>query len=726
MKNITLSILLIFLLTTTIQAQPGQDWAMTYDAGRAEGFWDIYATEDGSYVMCGSSGNSWLGQGSPLIVKIDASGDVIWLEVYEDAGARLRSIIEADNNDLVACGKRNGRVTVMRTDEDGEIDWWRDYVDGEGRAIIELKDGNFLLAGESNRRCYLLMLNGEGNVIWQDQNVIEDGRGRLTCIRETDGGAVIGGWGRHNAFFNLTHPWLIKIELQDGDVTWERHYNPGGASNTCFALDSSPDGGFAFSGWARGMSLIKVENDGDQEWIRNYRGAAHESYGLVALDRGGYYLVGRIVVNGAPTQSLVRTQPNGNERWRRTFTWQDRGGFVRGRNEFYSVIVGHDNSIYAAGSQRVDSTGQDGIVVKLEPEIIGPVIAYHSPEDTLLSVLPGDTVQFIVRAVNQWGLEMDYEWLMDSVAVEDGNDTTITVIFEELGEYEVECRVSDDDWTSVIRWQIETTELYIDFYQPDSLQLPIRRGTNVDFSVSVRVLNELEIEYSWLLNDEEIGQEDSVNINFEQGREITVEAIASSGDLSDRVIWQVELQDFIVDWLPQQLELSVVVDTSFEFEVFPFDPEDDSLQFLWTLNGDSISDNSWAFVDFDSAGIYQLTAHVSDTTESDSLMWEVTVRPNAVDIHDISQIPTVPTLYAASPNPFNSQTTVRYYLPTASQIRLELFDINGRLVDELVNQYHIAGRYEVIASGSELVSGVYFVRMLTQDDAAVRKLVLMR
>jgi len=321
---------------------------------------------------------------------------------------------------------------------------------------------------------------------------------------------------------------------------------------------------------------------------------------------------------------------------------------------------------------------------------------------------------------------MDYEWLMDSVAVEDGNDTTITVIFEELGEYEVECRVSDDDWTSVIRWQIETTELYIDFYQPDSLQLPIRRGTNVDFSVSVRVLNELEIEYSWLLNDEEIGQEDSVNINFEQGREITVEAIASSGDLSDRVIWQVELQDFIVDWLPQQLELSVVVDTSFEFEVFPFDPEDDSLQFLWTLNGDSISDNSWAFVDFDSAGIYQLTAHVSDTTESDSLMWEVTVRPNAVDIHDISQIPTVPTLYAASPNPFNSQTTVRYYLPTASQIRLELFDINGRLVDELVNQYHIAGRYEVIASGSELVSGVYFVRMLTQDDAAVRKLVLMR
>lgn len=326
----TLFIVVLLFASQSI-SQPGQDWAMTYDAGRAEGFFDIYATEDGNYVMCGSSGNYWDSGGSPYIVKIDDGGDVIWDEVYEDAGARLRSIIEADNGDLVSCGKRDDRVTVTRTDDEGEVVWWNDYVSGEGRAIIELKNGNFLLAGESNRKCYLLMLNGRGEVIWQNNNVIDDTRGHLTCIRETDGGAVTGGDGR-TEFNGNWHPWLVKIELQDGDKIWERHYYPGGASNTCFALDSSSDGGFAFSGWARGMSLIKVEADGDQEWIRNYNGAAHESYGLVSLDGGGYYLVGRIAVGGASTQSLVRAQPNGVERWRRAYDWRDRGCFIRGSN----------------------------------------------------------------------------------------------------------------------------------------------------------------------------------------------------------------------------------------------------------------------------------------------------------------------------------------------------------------------------------------------------------
>ena len=387
--------------------------------------------------------------------------------------------------------------------------------------------------------------------------------------------------------------------------------------------------------------------------------------------------------------------------------------------------MGHDNSIYAVGSQKVDSTGQDGLVVKLEPEIIGPMFAYYLPEDTLLTLLPGDTTQFIVRAVNQMGSEMSYLWLLDSVAVEDLNDTTLTVNFDELGEYEVECRVSDDDWTSVIRWQVEVTDLYIDAHLPNSLTIPTRRNSAIDFSISARAVADDPIGYTWLLNDEQIADDDSVSIRFERGREHSVTAVASQGELSDSVTWQVIVNDLIVDYLPEQFDLSVPIDTTFEFEVFPFDENDDSLRFLWTVNGDSISSRSWLLKNFDEEGVYNTTAYVSDTTESDSLTWEVTVQPNSIHT-DAPRHPDTTTLQAPVPNPFNSQTRIRCSLPIEGRIDLGLYDISGRRVETLYSGVRSAGVWNATIDGSELSSGVYFVSLVGDDIQLFRKVVLIK
>jgi len=181
------------------------------------------------------------------------------------------------------------------------------------------------------------------------------------------------------------------------------------------------------------------------------------------------------------------------------------------------------------------------------------------------------------------------------------------------------------------------------------------------------------------------------------------------------------VNDLIVDYMPEQLELSVEVDTTFEFEVFPFDPNDDSLTFLWTLSGDSISDNSWVLVNFDEFGMYNITAYVSDTTESDSLTWMIDVTPNSI-YPDDPRHPDTPTLFSPVPNPFNSVTTVKYYLPTASQVRLSLFDVQGRLVKNLVDGYRIAGQNSTTIEGSDLVSGVFLVRMSVTDNVLIQKI----
>ncbi len=182
----------------------------------------------------------------------------------------------------------------------------------------------------------------------------------------------------------------------------------------------------------------------------------------------------------------------------------------------------------------------------------------------------------------------------------------------------------------------------------------------------------------------------------------------------------------IVEWSPEPLEFDVQIEDTVTFTVRVEDLQNDSIHYLWILNSDTLAADTVVALIFEELGTDTVHCLVSDGNQADSLTWEITVIPNAVDAKDLSQLPTIPTLYAASPNPFNSQTTVKYFLPTAAQVDLDLFDINGRLVKELVNQRENVGYHSVFVNGSDLVSGVYFVKMTVEREMSMRKIVLIK
>ncbi len=62
------------------------------------------------------------------------------------------------------------------------------------------------------------------------------------------------------------------------------------------------------------------------------------------------------------------------------------------------------------------------------------------------------------------------------------------------------------------------------------------------------------------------------------------------------------------------------------------------------------------------------------------------------------------------PNPFNPSTIIPYRLATDSHIRMEVFDINGRCVSQLADEYRSAGMHSVRFDGTSLSDGVYVVR----------------
>ena len=78
------------------------------------------------------------------------------------------------------------------------------------------------------------------------------------------------------------------------------------------------------------------------------------------------------------------------------------------------------------------------------------------------------------------------------------------------------------------------------------------------------------------------------------------------------------------------------------------------------------------------------------------------------------------------PNPFNPSTEISFSLPEASDVRLQVINVTGRIVETLVDGYREAGVHTVTWAGNHAASGVYFYRLEASDYVATRKMLLMK
>jgi hypothetical protein len=84
---------------------------------------------------------------------------------------------------------------------------------------------------------------------------------------------------------------------------------------------------------------------------------------------------------------------------------------------------------------------------------------------------------------------------------------------------------------------------------------------------------------------------------------------------------------------------------------------------------------------------------------------------------------TIPKDFALNqnyPNPFNPSTKIDYQVPVDAKVILEVYNITGQKVMELVNQEKEAGYYSVNFGTTKLASGIYIYRMVASDKVTGR------
>ncbi len=95
-------------------------------------------------------------------------------------------------------------------------------------------------------------------------------------------------------------------------------------------------------------------------------------------------------------------------------------------------------------------------------------------------------------------------------------------------------------------------------------------------------------------------------------------------------------------------------------------------------------------------------------------------------IAGMSEQPTSFALYGSYPNPFNPTTNITFDVPKAQHVTLSIYNVNGSLVETLVDEHKSPGRYTINWQAGHHSSGTYFIRMVTEGYSKIQKCILLK
>jgi len=125
-------------------------------------------------------------------------------------------------------------------------------------------------------------------------------------------------------------------------------------------------------------------------------------------------------------------------------------------------------------------------------------------------------------------------------------------------------------------------------------------------------------------------------------------------------------------------------------------------------------------------------ANANGSTAGDYIYSAVDTINFATGIYDDDN-PALPGTFALTsyPNPFNANVNITFDLTRDDNVRLEVYDIAGRLINELSDNRFSAGNHIITwngrdTNGNSIASGMYLIKMVTSEGTAADKIVMLK
>jgi len=247
----------IFLLKT--DSNGDSLWSHEYGENKDDIGLSVQQTTDGGYVVIGRT-ESFSETRDVYLIKTDSLGEVIWDKTFGDDHENSgRSVIQTSDNgfflatNTMIFGSGFSWIDLIKTDSVGNIEWTTTFDnedDDAARSAQLTNDGGFIITGlseaDNNISDVLLLKTSEnGDIEWVrtygDRELIERGN----CVQQTtDGGYVIVG--SKETADNDFDVYLIKTDSY-GDTLWTRTFG-GDNGDSGRWIEQITDGGYIITG----------------------------------------------------------------------------------------------------------------------------------------------------------------------------------------------------------------------------------------------------------------------------------------------------------------------------------------------------------------------------------------------------------------------------------------------------------------------------------------------
>ena len=351
--------------TKADRPDPFVQWLRSYHGKEQE-----YEFEPRSFCQTTDGGYAIGGEGSPIeqtgpersqfgCLKADAAGEVEWIAFgLDDHEAELRvatDIIELGDGGFVLIGIGEYHeesepdawdepvARMIRFATDGSVEWtvvFDRYADQGDEAIgVEDRpqfdalttrdsDAGVVAVGRQGMNGWAVKLTGDGSIEWQRR--FDDDRQLLDAFAGGDGHRFHAVRDDQDRILHVDSNGRITDEtILDIDYEAIPHNQ---------VVVPNRDGGYAITGRYAGrqrMVLQRVDASGNREWMETYNGPYDGydwAYDVVQTEDAGFALFGQMdaAYTGNSVPTILKTDADGNEEWRRLLESEEHVGYRRG------------------------------------------------------------------------------------------------------------------------------------------------------------------------------------------------------------------------------------------------------------------------------------------------------------------------------------------------------------------------------------------------------------
>ena len=308
----------VYLIKT--DAQGGTIWTRSFGGTSVDQGESVRQTDDGGYIIAGYTSSYGAGSMDVYLIKTDASGAEEWSRTFGGSSIDWAYSVQQTQDggyiitgSTMSYGAGSNDVWLIKTDASGTEEWSHTFGGGaydHGQSVQQTSDGGYIIAGVTlsygagSYDVWLIKTDASGTEEWNHTfGGTEDDQGN--CVHKTgDGGYIIAG---HTTSYGAGDydVYLVKTD-GSGNEEWSQAYG-GSDMDIGQGVQQASDGGYIVAGHtesygagSKDVYLVKTNALGSEEWSQTYGGWDEDrGYSVQQTTDAGYIITGMTKSYGA-------------------------------------------------------------------------------------------------------------------------------------------------------------------------------------------------------------------------------------------------------------------------------------------------------------------------------------------------------------------------------------------------------------------------------------------